>query len=57
MQLRPNFNAGLGSTYLTPNPARGIQVGMVQNDSFGTWNMMGGTFDPRQIESRLRVFF
>jgi trimeric autotransporter adhesin len=60
LQLRPNFQAGTGATFLSVTPAqaaRGIRTGMVQNDNFGTWNMVGGTFDPRQIELRLRVFF
>ena len=35
--------------------ASGIRPGMVQNDSFGSWGM--STFDPRQIELRVRLFF
>lgn len=57
-QFRPNMNAGLGGIALTPNAAQraaGIQPGMVLNDSFGTWNM--ATFDPRQIELRIRLRF
>jgi hypothetical protein len=54
-QFRPGLNAGLGATFLSANPARGIQPGMVQNDNFGTYGM--GTFDPRQIELRVRIFF
>jgi len=27
----------------------------LQNDNFGTWGM--ATFDPRQIELRLRILF
>ncbi|MFN3324038.1 MAG: hypothetical protein ACK5AZ_11125 [Bryobacteraceae bacterium] len=35
--------------------SRGIRPGMVQNDNFGTFGM--STFDPRQVELRLRLFF
>jgi hypothetical protein len=57
-QFRPNLNAGLGNTFTNVTAAqraRGIQPGMVQNDNFGTYGM--ATFDPRQIELRLRLFF
>lgn len=54
-QFRPQLNGGLGATFLAAQPARGIQTGMVQNDNFGTWGM--ATFDPRQIEFRVRLMF
>jgi len=57
-QFRPQMNAGLGNTFTNVTPAQfnqGIRPGMVQNDSFGTWSM--ATFDPRQIELRLRIRF
>ena len=57
-QFRPNMNAGLGATFVNVTPsqsAQGIRSGMVQNDNFGTWGM--ATFDPRQIELRLRIRF
>ncbi|MFN0101481.1 MAG: TonB-dependent receptor [Bryobacteraceae bacterium] len=57
-QFRPVMNAGTGATFTNVTPAQnaqGIRPGMVQNDSFGTWGM--STFDPRQIEFRLRVRF
>ena len=57
-QFRPQMNAGLGATFTSVSPAQaaqGIKPGMVQNDNFGTWGMT--TFDPRQIELRLRLRF
>jgi hypothetical protein len=57
-QFRPVMNTGLGGTFTNVTPAQraqGIRTGMVQNDNFGTWGM--ATFDPRQIELRLRLFF
>ncbi len=57
-QFRPQMNAGLGNTFTNVTPAQfnqGIRPGMVQNDNFGTWGM--ATFDPRQIEIRLRIRF
>jgi trimeric autotransporter adhesin len=57
-QFRPAMNSGLGNTFTTLSQAQrdaGIRPGMVQNDNFGTWGM--ATFDPRQIELRLRLFF
>jgi trimeric autotransporter adhesin len=57
-QFRPVMNAGLGATFTSVNAAQvaqGIKPGMVQNDNFGTWGM--STFDPRQIELRLRLRF
>jgi hypothetical protein len=57
-QFRPNMNGGLGNTFVNVSAAQaaaGIRPGMVQNDNFGTWGM--ATFDPRQVEFRLRVFF
>jgi trimeric autotransporter adhesin len=57
-QFRPNMNAGLGATFTNVSAAQraqGIRPGMMQNDNFGTWGM--STFDPRQVELRLRLFF
>lgn len=57
-QFRPSMNLNLGGTFTNVNAAQraqGIRPGMIQNDSFGTWAM--STFDPRQIELRLRIFF
>lgn len=57
-QFWPAMNAGMGGFAVNPNAAQnaaGIQRGMILNDSFGTWGMR--TFDPRQIELRLRLFF
>jgi len=57
-QFRPVMNTGLGGTFTNVTAAQraqGIRPGMIQNDNFGTWGM--GTFDPRQIELRLRLFF
>ena len=57
-QFRPTMNAGTGATFTNISAAQraqGIRTGMLQNDSFGTWGM--STFDPRQIELRLRLFF
>lgn len=57
-QFRPAMNLNLGGTFVNVNAAQraqGVRPGMIQNDSFGTWAM--STFDPRQIELRLRIFF
>jgi hypothetical protein len=48
----------LGATFTNVSAAQraqGIRPGMMQNDNFGTWGM--STFDPRQVELRLRLFF
>jgi hypothetical protein len=57
-QFRPELNASSGSTFTSVTAAQlaqGIRPGMVQNDSFGTYGM--STFDPRQVELRLRLRF
>ncbi len=57
-QFRPELNAGTGSTFTNvtaAQSAQGIKPGMLQNDSFGTFGM--ATFDPRQVELRLRLRF
>lgn len=57
-QFRPNMTAGTGATFTNVSAAQraqGIRPGMLQNDNFGTWGM--ATFDPRQIELRLRILF
>jgi hypothetical protein len=57
-QFRPQLNAGTGATFTNVTAAQraqGIQPGMLQNDNFGTFGM--ATFDPRQIELRLRILF
>ncbi|MCX6594958.1 MAG: TonB-dependent receptor [Acidobacteria bacterium] len=57
-QFRPQLNGGTGATFTNVSAAQqaqGIRSGMVQNDNFGTWGMT--TFDPRQIEIRLRLRF
>ncbi|MDX2267478.1 MAG: carboxypeptidase-like regulatory domain-containing protein [Bryobacter sp.] len=54
-QFVSNANVGSGNVFTANNPARGQQIGMIQNENFGTWGM--ATFDPRQIELRLRIRF
>jgi hypothetical protein len=57
-QFRPELNAATSSLFTNVSPAQaaqGIKPGMIQNDSFGTFGM--STFDPRQIELRLRIRF
>ena len=57
-QFRPAMNAALTGTFTNltaAQTARGLKPGMIQNDNYGTWGM--STFDPRQIELRLRLFF
>jgi hypothetical protein len=54
-QFNGNVTAGTGNIFTNPNAARGQQVGMIQNENFGTWGL--GTLDPRQIELRLRIRF
>jgi len=59
-QFRPNVSgvASTGGTFTNltaAQRAQGIQPGMIQNENFGTIDM--GTFDPRQIELRIRIFF
>ncbi|MBL8233701.1 MAG: TonB-dependent receptor [Bryobacterales bacterium] len=57
-QFRPQLNGGLGNTFTNVSAtqaAQGIRPGMTQNDNFGTFGM--STFDPRQIELRLRIRF
>ncbi|HWB96792.1 MAG TPA: hypothetical protein VG672_08825, partial [Bryobacteraceae bacterium] len=57
-QFRPVVTATTGATFTNVSAAQsaqGIKPGMVQNDSFGTYGM--ATFDPRQIELRLRLRF
>jgi len=58
VQVRSIVNAGLGGVYTSVNAAqaaRGLKPGMIQNENFETWNMV--TYDPRQIELRLRLLF
>jgi hypothetical protein len=57
-QFRPTLNLSTGNIFTNVTAAQraqGIQPGMVQNESFGTFDM--STFDPRQIELRLRILF
>jgi hypothetical protein len=57
-QFRPALNAGLTAVFTNlsaAQTARGLKPGMIQNDNFGTYGM--STFDPRQIELRVRLFF
>lgn len=54
-QFTGTVNAGTGNIFIAPNASRGIQPGMIQNESFGTWGL--ATLDPRQIELRLRIRF
>jgi hypothetical protein len=54
-QFTGTVNAGTGNIFTTVNSARGQQVGMIQNENFGTYGL--GTLDPRQIEMRLRIRF
>jgi trimeric autotransporter adhesin len=57
-QFQPTMNAGSGGIVATPTAtqtAAGVRRGMILNDNFGTWGM--STFDPRQVELRLRLFF
>ena len=58
VQLRPAVTASTGGTFAAlsaAQKAQGIQSGMIQNESFGTYTM--STFDARQIELRLRFRF
>ncbi len=57
-QFQPTLNGGTGATFTNLSTAQlgqGIRPGMLQNDNFGTWGMT--TFDPRQVELRLRILF
>jgi hypothetical protein len=54
-QFTGSVTAGTSNIFTAANPARGIQPGMIQNESFGTYGL--ATLDPRQVELRLRIRF
>jgi hypothetical protein len=54
-QFTGTVTAGTSNIFTAANPARGIQPGMIQNESFGSYGL--ATLDPRQIELRLRIRF
>ncbi|MFL6446713.1 MAG: TonB-dependent receptor domain-containing protein, partial [Bryobacteraceae bacterium] len=54
-QFTGTLNAGTNGIFIAPNAARGLQPGMIQNESFGTYGL--ATLDPRQIELRARIRF
>lgn len=57
VQFRPRLRSvSAGALQPRPDPARGLQVGMGTNSNFGTIDA-SSTFDPRQVELRLRLRF
>jgi len=57
VQFRPRLNSvSAGALQPRPDASRGLQVGMGTNSNFGTINA-AHTFDPRQVELRLRLRF
>jgi hypothetical protein len=57
VQFRPRLrSASVGALQPTPDPSRGLDVGMPTNANYGTIDA-SNTFDPRQIEFRLRIRF
>ena len=56
-QFRPRLNSvSAGALQPTRDPSRGLEVGMGTNSNYGTINA-ASTFDPRQVELRLRIRF
>jgi hypothetical protein len=59
VQIRPEaFGGSLGAVIAQPNAtqvSQGVKPGMVANQNFGSNGL--GTFDPRQVELRLRIRF
>ncbi len=57
VQFRPRLNSSsLGGLQPKADPARGLAAGMPTNPNYGTISA-SQTFDPRQIEMRLRLVF
>ena len=57
VQFRPRLRSiSAGGLQPRPDPARGLDVGMGTNANFGTIDA-ASTFDPRQVELRLRIRF
>lgn len=57
VQFKPRMNSvSVGALQPTPDPSRGLAVGMGTNSNYGTLNA-SQTFDPRQIELRVRIRF
>ncbi len=57
VQFRPRLRSiSAGALQPRPDATRGLQVGMGTNSSFGTIDA-ASTFDPRQVELRLRIRF
>ncbi|GIU77134.1 MAG: hypothetical protein KatS3mg005_0372 [Bryobacteraceae bacterium] len=57
VQFKPRLNnVSVGGLQPTRDPSRGLEVGMGTSSNFGTINA-ANTFDPRQIEFRLRIRF
>jgi hypothetical protein len=57
VQFRPRMRSvSAGALQPTRDPSRGLEVGMGTNSNFGTIDA-SNTFDPRQIEFRLRIRF
>ncbi|MCX7603579.1 MAG: hypothetical protein N2036_05835, partial [Bryobacteraceae bacterium] len=57
VQFRPRMRSvSLGALQPTRDPSRGLEVGMGTNSNFGTIDA-SQTFDPRQVELRLRIRF
>jgi hypothetical protein len=57
VQFKPRMNSvSVGALQPRPDPSRGLDVGMGTNSNFGTINA-ASTFDPRQVELRLRIRF
>lgn len=57
VQFKPRMNSvSVGALQPRPDPSRGLDVGMTTNSNFGTISA-ASTFDPRQVEFRLRIRF
>jgi len=57
VQFKPRMNSvSAGALQPTRDPSRGFDVGMGTNSNFGTIHA-ASTFDPRQVELRLRIRF
>lgn len=57
VQFKPRMNnVSVGGLMPVPDPSRGLQVGMGTSSNFGTINAQS-TFDPRQVELRMRIRF
>jgi len=57
VQFKPRMRSvSAGSLQPTRDPSRGLEVGMGTNSNYGTIDA-SNTFDPRQVELRLRIRF